>query len=449
VYLKETKKKIIEKNCVIEIFGIGYVGFPLCIRLASYGFSVIGIDTNEDRLKNLESNHLKNSENDLKKQLIDLRIKKKLSFSKFSTKSNLPRIGIICVPTPISHKYNDSNIFINVAVENFLSCSKKGDVLIIESSLEIGSFERIESFIKEKNYSVGEDFGFAYCPERIDPLNKKWELHNIPRIIYCKNDDSFEIAKLVYENINQANLIRVSSSKIAELVKSFENTFRLVNISLVNELAILCDRLDINISEVLSAASTKPFGFIPFYSGAGAGGHCIPKDSIFLYNSAKKFDFDFSMVGKALEINELVPNYIIENVEGILKEKNLPKKILVIGLTYKTDLEDMRDSPGLKIASKLVKKSMEVEVFDPFFSLDSLKELFTYDKMESNYFKVLENLSELKMKNFSCIIIVQHHTKIKEIIQKIYDDSLVPVIYDCQNKLIPNVYSSTILKSFG
>ena len=449
MYLQETKKKIIKKNCIIEIFGIGYVGFPLSVRLASSGFSVIGVDTNDDRLKRLESNQLKQSENDLKEQFIDLRDKKRLSLSKFSAESNLPRIGIICVPTPISNKQNNSNVFVNAAIEDFLSCSKKGDILLVESSLEIGTLENIKSFIKKKGFSIGEDFGLAYCPERIDPLNKKWELHNIPRIIYCENDTTFEIAKSVYENINQANLVRVSSSKVAEVVKSFENTFRLVNISLVNELAILCDRLDINISEVLTAASTKPFGFIPFYSGAGAGGHCIPKDSIFLYNSAKKFDFDFSMVQKALEINELVPKYIVESVERILIEKNLPKKVLVIGLAYKADLEDMRDSPGLKIASNLVRNSIEVEVFDPFFSPDSLKEFSRHDKMDPNYFKVLENLDESQMKNISCIIIVQHHTKIKETIQKIYDNSLVPVIYDCQCRLILNVNSSTILKSFG
>jgi nucleotide sugar dehydrogenase len=447
--IQETKKKVNKKKCIVEIFGLGYVGFPLSIRLASSGFNVIGIDTNEERLKRLESNQLKQSETNLQEQFRDLRNNKKILFSKFSAKSNLPRIGIICVPTPIAQKQKNSNVFVNAAIEDFLSCAKKGDILFIESSLEIGTFEKIKCLIKKNGFSIEKDFGLAYCPERIDPLNKKWELHNIPRVIYCENDSTFEIAKSIYENINQANLVRVFSSKVAEVVKSFENTFRLVNISLVNELAILCDRLDINISEVLSAASTKPFGFIPFYSGAGAGGHCIPKDSIFLYNSAKKFDFDFSMVRKALEINELVPTYIVNSVEKILIEKNLPKKVLVIGLAYKADLEDMRDSPGLKIVSRLVNSSVKVDVFDPFFNTDSLKELSRNEKMNQNNFKVLENLDESDMKNISCIIIVQHHTKIKEIIQKIYDNSLVPVIYDCQCRLIPNVNSSTILKSFG
>jgi len=442
MYLQKTKKEIIKKNCVIEIFGIGYVGFPLCIRLASSGFNIIGIDTDENRLKRLESNQLKQSENDLKEQFIELRSRKKILLSKSSAEFNLPKIGIICVPTPISRKHTNSNIFINFAVKNFLSCSKKGDVLIIESSLEIGSFENIKSMINEYGFSVGENFGLAYCPERIDPLNKKWELHNIPRIIYCENNDTFDIAHSIYENINQANLIRVSSSKVAELVKSFENSFRLVNISLVNELAILCDKINVNISEVISAASTKPFGFIPFYSGAGAGGHCIPKDSISLYNSGKKFGFEFSIVRKAIEINSLVPKYIVESVEKILSEKDLPRKVLVIGLAYKENLEDSRDSPGLKISHELVKKSIDVEVFDPFFNSDSFRK-------KNENFKILENLEESHLEEISCIIIVQHHSKMKQIIQKIYDDSVVSIIYDCQSKLIPNLNSSTILKSFG
>jgi nucleotide sugar dehydrogenase len=446
--LEETRGRIKRKEGIIEIFGIGYIGFPLSVRLASSGFRVVSVDTDENRLKELKFNELKPSENSLKELFINLKNKKQISFSKYSLKSNLPKIGIICVPTPIDKKQSNSNVFVIDALENFLANSKKGDVIIVESSLEIGSFDDIKKIIEEKGFSIGKDFGLAYCPERIDPLNKKWELHNIPRIIYCEEDNTFEIAKLIYENVNQANLVRVSTSKTAELVKSFENTFRLVNISLVNELAILCNMLEVSVSEVLSAASTKPFGFIPFYSGAGAGGHCIPKDSIFLYNSAKKFDFDFSIVRKALEINKLIPKYIVESVERILLEKNLPKRVLVVGLTYKENLEDMRDSPGLKIVKEFLKNSIEVKIFDPFFNPNSLKDIFNH-KMNFNNLKTVKNLNTSNIKDVSCMIIVQHHNKMKKIIQKIYDSSSVPVIYDCQSKLLVNENSSTSLKFFG
>jgi nucleotide sugar dehydrogenase len=446
--LREAKRKIHEKNCIIEIFGIGYVGFPLSIRLASSGFNIIGVDTNEKRIKELESNRLKQSENNLEKEFVGLRLKKKLLFSKSSIKSKLPRIGIICVPTPISSKKNGSNIYVKEAVENFLVHAKRGDSLIIESSLEIGSYEYIKSHITKKGFSVGKDFGLAYCPERIDPLNKNWNLHNIPRVIYCEDDTTFEIAKLVYQGVNQANLVRVYSSKVAEVVKSFENTFRLVNISLVNELAIFCDSLGISVSEVIEAASTKPFGFIPFYTGAGAGGHCIPKDPMLLLNSAKNFDFDFTLVRKSLEINEFIPKYIAKRIDGILNDEKLPKKVLVVGLSYKANLEDMRDSPGLKIIHELFKKRFKISVYDPFFNEKMIKEhLFQNNKKEINL-KVFENFDDINDKP-SCLILVQHHTRMKNKIKEIYHKSHIPVIFDCQNKLKENTKSSTILVSFG
>ena len=446
--LREAKRKIREKNCVIEIFGIGYVGFPLAIRLASSSFNIIGIDTNEERLKELESNRLKHSENNFKKEFVDLRLKKKLLFSKSSIKSKLPRIGIICVPTPISSKKNGSNIYVKEAVENFLAHTKRGDILIIESSLEIGSFEHIKSIITEKCLSVGKDFGLAYCPERIDPLNKKWNLHNIPRVIYCEDDTTFEIAKLVYHGINQANLVRVYSSKVAEVVKSFENTFRLVNISLVNELAIFCDSLGISVSEVLEAASTKPFGFIPFYTGAGAGGHCIPKDPMLLLNSAKNFGFDFTLVRKSLEINEFISKYIAKRIDEILNDKKLPKKVLVVGLSYKANLEDMRDSPGLKIIHELFKRGFKISVYDPFFNEKMIKEHIFQNNEGETSLKVFENFDDINDKP-SCLVVVQHHNKMKNTIKEIYHKSQVPIIYDCQNKLKKNPQSSTTLISFG
>lgn len=446
--LQETKKKVNKKNCIVEIFGIGYVGFPLSVRLASSGFSVIGIDTNEVRLNGLKMTNLKDSELILEKKFSELRKNETISLSKFSCKSNFPRIGIICVPTPISDNSINSNHYVISAVENFLACSKKGDLLFVESSIELGTMETINSIIQSKGFRIGEDFGLAYCPERIDPLNKKWELQNIARIIYCTDETTYEISKLIYQNVNQANLVRVSSDKVAEVVKSFENTFRLVNISLVNELAILCDRIGISVSEVLEAASTKPFGFIPFYTGAGAGGHCIPKDPIFLLNSAKKFGFDFSMVRIALEINEFVSEYIVGQVEKILTEKRLPKSVLVVGLTYKADLEDMRNSPGFKIIDKLNKKSFKVFAYDPFFNPEMVSEYLIQNNKNNKVF-VLDNLKDLQNLKPSCLIIVQHHNTNKQLIQEIYSNSIVPIIYDCQCKLIKDNKSSTALKSFG
>ena len=344
--LKQTLEKVNSKNFEIEVFGLGYIGFPLAIRLAKSGFKVRGIDVNPERISRLEANHLLDSEINLKDTFLECRKNGKLSFSKKSEKSEFPKIGIICVPTPIPTDGIKSNMFVKLAIENFLETSKKGDIIIIESSVEVGTTEEMRELIESKGVNVGQNFGLCCCPERIDPQNKKWDLQNIPRIIYCSDDISFEISKKIYAHVNNSNLIRVNSPKVAEVVKSFENTFRLVNISLVNELAILCEKLEINVKEVIDAAATKPFGFMPFYSGAGAGGHCIPKDPLFLLNSSKKYKGDFQTISNALEINQFIPKHIADSIEKTLSEMKLSKSVIVCGLSYKSDIEDMRDSPG-------------------------------------------------------------------------------------------------------
>ena len=287
--MKNLQDKIKTKSCIVEIFGLGYVGFPLSIRLASAGFKVVGIDVNPERISRLQKNELLDSEKPLREEFIKCR-KENLSLSEVSKASELPKIGIICVPTPIPGPNVDSDIYVKKAVESFLNFVKEGDCLILESSIEVGTTERIKDLIESKGFKVGENFGLSFCPERIDPANKEWRIENIPRIIYSSDDSTFEISKQIYNNVNGGNLIRVESPKVAEVVKSFENAFRLVNISLVNELAILCDNLGINARSVIDAAATKPFGFMPHYPGAGAGGHCIPKDPRFLLESAKKFN---------------------------------------------------------------------------------------------------------------------------------------------------------------
>ena len=307
------------KSCIIEIFGLGYVGFPLSVRLASSGFNVVGIDVNLERITRLQKNELLDSEESLKEEFIECH-KNNLTLSLESKKTELSKIGIICVPTPIPSSDRSSDVFVKKAVENFLQHAKKGDCIILESSIEVGTTERIQSLIESKGFQVGNNFGLSFCPERIDPSNKEWGIENIPRVIYSSDDRTFEISKEIYNNVNGGNLIKVESPKIAEVVKSFENAFRLVNISLVNELAILCDHLGINVKSVIDAAATKPFGFMPHYPGAGAGGHCIPKDPRFLLESAKKFETNFVTIEHALNINKKMPKYVAESIEKYFKK---------------------------------------------------------------------------------------------------------------------------------
>lgn len=236
---------------------------------------------------------------------------------------------------------------------------------------------------------------------------------------------------------------------MAEVVKSFENTFRLTNISLVNELAILCEKLGINVTEVIKAASSKPFGFLPFYTGAGAGGHCIPKDPIFLANSSNNYGFKFNMIETAVKINQIVPKHIVNKINEILTKNKLEKSVIVCGLSYKTDMIDMRDSPGFKILNQLKKRKIFSVGFDPFFESDLLEKYLDENNMKNTKIKTIKNLDNKTISNFSCLCIVQHHSKIKNRINEIYEKSLIPVIYDCQNKIKKKNISRSILQSFG
>ena len=268
-------------------------------------------------------------------------------------------------------------------------------------------------------------------------------------MIYCSDDATFEISKEIYNNVNGGNLIRVEHPKIAEVVKSFENAFRLVNISLVNELAILCDNLGINVKSVIDAAATKPFGFLPHYPGAGAGGHCIPKDPRFLLESAKKFNTNFVTIENALNINKKMPKYVSNSIEKSIKKLALKNTVLVCGLSYKANVEDMRDSASFKIINELTIKGFEIFGYDPFFKDESIEKYLIENNLKEINFKLVNNLDDEVLKNISCVCIVQHHDISKQKIDEIYHNSKVPLIYDCQNKIIQDKNSKTTLDGLG
>ena len=349
----------------------------------------------------------------------------------------------------MSQSNTNSNIFVKAAVENFLKSSKECDVLILESSIEVGTTDKMSEIIKGVGFTLGQNFGLSFCPERIDPSNKEWGIENIPRVIYCSDDITFSISKIIYDNVNGGNLIRVDSPKIAEVVKSFENAFRLVNISLVNELAILCDKLGINVKEVINAAATKPFGFMPHYPGAGAGGHCIPKDPRFLLESARKLETRFDTIEHALEINDHMPKYICDMIENKLEKLKLQKTILVCGLSYKANVEDMRDSPSFKIIQEMKLRGFVVYGFDPFFNTDLSEKYLIENHITELNFKILTDLDDDSVKNIDCLCIVQHHNEVEQRVKEIYEKSLIPFVYDCQSKLSKNSQSNSYLDFLG
>ena len=447
--LKETRKKISKKDCVIEVYGLGYIGFPLSVKLSKAGFRVLGVETGPDKLKRLENGLLIENEKYLETDYKNVRKKGNLIFSNSSRPQSKPKIGIICVPTPIPKKDMQSDHYVILAVRGFLSSAKSGDIIIIESSLEVGTTETVEQLIEKHGFRLGDDIGLAYCPERIDPKNKKWNLHNIPRVVFSSDDITFSIIKKIYNHLNKGNLFRVETPKTVEVIKSFENAFRLVNISLVNELAILCDKLGINISNVIKGASTKPFGFMPFYFGAGAGGHCIPKDPIFLLNSSKKFSYNFETIESAIKINSFMPIYISNTINKIIKNNNFSKSVIVCGLSYKMDMPDMRDSPGFKIVREFKNKGYEVSIHDPFLQEKLVDKYFRENEMEQLNVKILHDLKKESISGIGCLVIVQHHSKTALKINKIYKKSLVPFIYDCQGKLKKDKKASCLLKGLG
>jgi len=438
------------KKIIIEVFGLGYVGLPLAVRLASAGFDVIGIDKDSTKVQRLQGGRLLDSEDFLKNDF-DVSLKtKKLVITESLTKSEKPKTGIICVPTPIPTDNVISDTFVKQATESFLNNAKKDDIIILESSIEVGTTDRIQQIIESKGFKVGKDFGLAFCPERIDPKNQKWNLKNIPRVIYCSDDNTFQICREIYAHINNANLRQTTSAKVAEVVKSFENAFRLVNISLVNELAVLCDKFGIEVKEVIDAASTKPFGFMAFYPSAGAGGHCIPKDPRFLLESAKRFGIEFKTLQDSLSVNSYMPRYIAGVIKDTIAKQGLSNSVVVCGLAYKPDIEDMRDSPGFKIISELKKFGINAVGYDPYYK-EELKQKYIIENHldEKTEFEVIQSLDYELIKSFGCLCIVQHHTQTEFDLRNIYTNTQVPFIYDCQSRLEYNPESKTILKKLG
>jgi len=446
---QNTIKSIQMKKCSIEIYGLGYVGFPLSIRLAISGFSVKGIDKDEQKIERLKNHELISSEQNYETEFNESIDNKKLEFSTKNQNTEQVKIGIICVPTPIPSENIQSDIFVKDAVKQFLRCAKNGDIIIIESSIEVGTTEKIMELINSKGHKVGRDIGLIFCPERIDPQNTKWNLENIPRIMYASDDATYKIGKEIYKHINNSKMIRVESPKIAEVVKSFENAFRLVNISLVNELAILCDKLEIDVNGVIDAASTKPFGFMPFYPSAGAGGHCIPKDPRFLLESAKKFGMNFKTLDNALKVNSELPKYIASYIEKEYNKSQNEKTILVYGLSYKPNIEDMRDSPGFRIIDELVKRDFKVFTYDPYYKKELADRYVKENFLTKKEFTEMNDISDNSLENISGICIVQHHLKDKKRLEEIYRNSKVFFIYDCQGKIRTVFNSKTKLKRFG
>lgn len=402
--LKELKDKIVQRKAEIGIIGLGYVGLPLAVEFAEKGFRVIGIDVDPNRVEQL--NKGRSYISDIETRRLRLLVEKKRlgAVTDHSLIKDL-HIIIICVPTPLRKTKEPDLSYVMDAVGKVARYIKKGQLIILESTTYPGTTEEIIlPLLNTANLKVGEDFFLAFSPERIDPANKIYTTKNIPKVVGGVTPNCTEISRLLYEQIINS-IIPVSSPRLAEMVKLLESTFRIVNIGMINELALMCNKLGIDVWEVIEAARTKPFGFIPFYPGPGLGGHCIGVDPIYLSWKARLHGFEARFIDLASQINSYMPHYVVERVGDVLNEEKKSIKgsrILILGVAYKRDVNDTRESPAIEIIRSLTSKGAQVAYHDP------LVPRVTVDDRTFSSIK----LDEGSLKDNDCVVIVTDHTAI-------------------------------------
>lgn len=385
------------------VIGLGYVGLPLAIESALSGFHVTGLDISQDKVARLSrgENYIRDIDNETVKKLV-----KSGTFEASNDFSKLAQCDVvsICVPTPLSKGKNPDMSFIVSAVSEVKKYLKKGQVIVLESTTYPGTTEEVVlPILQESGLKVGQDFYLAFSPERIDPGNLKYGLKNTPKVIGGLTQECTEIACQYYKTFID-RVIPVSSPRAAEMVKLLENTFRAINIGLANETAIMCNRLGIDTWEVIEAAATKPFGFMPFYPGPGLGGHCIPVDPHYLVWKLKSLNYNPRFIQLADEINSSMPHLVAEKVAAILNDLRKPvkgSKILILGVAYKKDIDDFRESPSLDVILLLRASGAEVSYHDPF--VPSLH--FEGVRLESR--PLFDRLGE-----YDCVVLLTDHSNV-------------------------------------
>jgi len=366
--LRNIENRIKDKSAEIGIVGLGYVGLPLALAFAEAGFNITGIDTEEGRVNRINRgiSYLLDIESD--------RLKKWVSSGKLkaTTKSSVMRrvdVIIICVPTPLTKTKEPDLTYIINATNEIARYLRLGQLIILESTTYPGTTrEVVLPILESTGLRVGTDYFLTFSPERIDPGSKNFTIKNTPKVVGGMEPKSTGLAATLYSHVAD-RVLEVSSPEVAEMDKVFENVFRSVNIALVNELAKLCEKMNINVWEVIKAASTKPFGYMAFYPGPGVGGHCIPLDPYYLASKAREYYFHTRFIELAAEINETMPEYIVEQIVEALNThgKSLKgSKILALGAAYKKDIEDLRESPALRVIELLVQKKARVDYHDPY-----------------------------------------------------------------------------------
>jgi UDP-N-acetyl-D-glucosamine dehydrogenase len=403
---EELLTKISNKEIIVGVVGLGYVGLPLAVEKAKAGYKTIGFDIQPQKvdLVNQGINYIGDVVDSELKELVD---KGMLSATcDFSFVKDVDFIAI-AVPTPLDEYQQPDISYVRdstIAVAKYL---RKGSMVVLESTTYPGTTEELIMPLLEQGSGLkcGEDFYLAFSPERVDPGNLIYQTKNTPKVVGGVGKDATEVIAAMYRNVLQGEIFEASSPKIAEMEKILENTYRNVNIGLINELAILCNKMNINIWEVIEAAKTKPFGFTPFYPGPGLGGHCIPLDPYYLSWKAREYGFHTSMIEASMMVNDRMPEYTVERSGKILnrfKKALNGAKILILGVAYKGDIDDYRESPALRVIDEFEKVGSEVEYFDPYVS----------EYKEHGEMKVgLKELSADLLQKADLVVITTNHTK--------------------------------------
>ncbi|WP_244833969.1 nucleotide sugar dehydrogenase [Clostridium sp. BJN0001] len=373
---QELLDKINNKTAKVGVVGLGYVGLPLAVEKANAGYKTTGFDVQEKKVSmvNEGKNYIGDVVDSKLKKLVDE--KKLRATTDFSFVKDVDTI-CICVPTPLDLYKQPDLSYVVSSTESVAKYLHEGMLIILESTTYPGTTEEVLKPILEKSgLKCGKDFFLAFSPERVDPGNKSYNTKNTPKVVGGCTEECTEVAAALYRNVLEGDIHTVSSPAVAEMEKILENTFRNINIGLANEMAILCNRMGIDVWEVIDAAKTKPYGFMPFYPGPGLGGHCIPLDPFYLEWKAKEYDYHTKLIETSGEINDSMPEFVLDNVMKVLnthKKALNGAKVLLMGVAYKNDIDDYRESPAFKIIELLEKNGADLLINDPYCPVSKYK----------------------------------------------------------------------------
>lgn len=398
---KVLKKKIELNKAVITVVGLGYVGLPLAFSFVKKGFLVNGLDLDQTRVEKLKQKKTYITDISNAEVISVMKSKKFIPTTDVSVIADSDVI-IVCVPTPLKKKYTPDISYILGAIKTITKYIKKDSLVVLESTTYPGTTEElIVPELEKSGLKSGKDFYVSFSPERIDPGNKQFDVTQIPKVVGGVSAQCSELTRVLYQKVIK-KVHMVSSPKAAEMTKLLENSFRIINIGWINEVAMACHHMDIDVWEVIDAAKTKPFGFMPFYPGLGVGGHCIPDDPLYLFWKAKQYGFHSKYIKLSADINSSMPEYAIGRLTGILNKPLNKAKVLVLGATYKKDVYDLRKSPSLKLIALLQKQKTKVDYHDPIVPYLNIHDL-RLDSIE---------LTPKNIKSYDCVIVSVDHTKV-------------------------------------